>query len=318
MADKFKIFIQVHNKKWKILLWIFSVFSIIKLIGIILDFEAERVVDQLYIENSKGIIRDGSGLTHQKGHKQALVLITGHLETPRVYQDIFDMGQSLDKFDIYAPVTPYHARNLQAAGKFDNKVIYNHFKSYIQKLSKKYDSLTVVGFSYGGLVLSNLLKNKDLPSNIRPILYAPAIYISTNTRFGYYSAVAYKALFRDYCNYDIPPVFSCGFPVYESGDEIARADLEDEISLRYRVIPAIIEMYDLDDNSRNNLKEIETPFKIVMSTDDNRVSYKNLKSDCDKNSLCSMKTFPSGKHVLHFGKWEKDFFNFLKEETIKD
>ena len=293
-----------------------SIFILSLFLGPLLNSENERVINQLYPRSATGIIQGAEEKVYKNGHKQAIVLISGHMETPDTYAEIIEMGEKLDKFDIYAPLTPFHGRTLDIAANLNNQVVYDYFKNYIKQLSHKYVSLTVVGFSYGGLQLANLLKNNDIPKNVKPILYSPAIHIKSNTPKDYALAWMYaNFLGRKYCNYS---ALKCGYPVFESVDEEGKHMILKEISLRYRILPAILEMYDLDNKSRNILAEIQQPFTVLIAKNDNRVNYQELYQSCKENAknACSFQSFPSGKHVIHYGKLKNKFFKFVAKKTV--
>lgn len=276
--------------------------------------ESKRVIDQLYIRHNDHIIQGAEPIVYKNGHKKALVFIHGHMETPAVWSEIVELGKHTNAFDIYAPLLPYHGRTLETASLLDNKIIYNYIKNYISKLSGEYEHLTVVGLSYGGLQLLNLAKNQDLPKNVYPILYGPATYIRSNNWQGWLKAYLYQTLFRNYCNYDS---IGCAYPVYDSADERGKELIEKEISLRYRVLPAILQMYDFDSATRGAIKRIKNPFSVLIAEDDNRVDYQKVKEECAANSKCRFVSFPSGKHVIHYGKWKEKFFEVITKKYNK-
>jgi esterase/lipase len=307
------------NKPWKkALAFIVMALIALRVVGFFLDQEAERTIGQLFELDADGIIKGAEAKSYQNNHKRALALIHGHMETPGIWEEIFDKGKSLDSFDIYTLLMPYHGKTLQIAKELNNQVVYEHFKTQIAALAKKYEKITVVGLSYGGLQLAILAKNNDLPENVNVVLYGPATHILTNDFLGLLTARFYQFGFRDYCNYDHPPLFPCKYPVLESGDDMAQETLKKEISLRYRVIPAIAEMYVLDNASRGVIKNIKRSFSILIAKDDNRVNYEIIKEECSQNSHCSLTTFPSGKHVIHYGKWKNEWFKGIVERTLGD
>lgn len=284
------------------LLFLYIIFSL-------LDLEAERVVWQLY-SRSNGIINGAEDIAYENNHKKALIFIHGHMETAGIWRDMVEKSRALDKFDAHALLLPYHGRDLKTATKLDNEIIYKYLKQSIQYLSKKYDSITVVGLSYGGLLLAKLAKNNDIPTKVNVVLYSPATHIISNDILGFCKVFFYTKLFRTYCNYEN---LGCGYPVYESTDEGGRKFLEKEINLRYRVMPAILAMYNLDRETRGVIEKIKRPFFIIAAKDDNRVNYPTIMNECRSNKQCKEISFLSGKHMIHYGKHREEFFKILQK-----
>jgi esterase/lipase len=297
-----------------IIIWAFY----IKPIGWLLDKEAERAVEQEYVKNDEGIIKIAIPKSFENGHNKALVLIPGHMETPHTYYELFEKAKQQDAFDIYLPNIPYHTQTLQKARELDNEVVLNYFEQYIRDFSNKYKKITVVAFSYGGLIFANLLKENKIPKNVEVILYAPAIYIKANSDLNYQATYWLPLLFRNYYNYDLPPFLPTAYPVYESGDEMAKDRLENEVGFRYRVFEAIHEMFVLDRNSEEIIKNISTPFKLLIAKDDNRIPYEKLKDECASNDKCEFISFSSGKHVIHYGKRKDEFLQTISNISLED
>jgi len=274
------------------------------ILGKFLDLEDERVVDQLYARTADGIIEGTQSIEviRSPHEKNALVFIHGFMDSPEAFKEnIADIKDKVNA-DIYAPLLPYQSRNLQTAAQFKNDVIIQFLTNYFATLAKKYQNITVVGHSYGGLLLIAMQKMGQLPNNIHIILYAPAVFITTNTVFGNFEVRAY-GLWRNYCNYTF---LGCGFPGYESGDAAARTLIAKEPTLRYVIMSAMVPLYTLDLENRDYFKKMDKPHSIIIAKDDNRVSYSPIAADCLANKkYCTLYPFATGRHLLHWGKNKK-------------
>ena len=227
------------------------------LLGKLLDNEAERVIDQLYPRDQNGIIYGAHPIQppHPK-HHQALVFIHGFADTPQVFHTIIkDLQKKLD-VDIYAPLLPYHGRSLRHLKTLNNTEVATFIEQELNQLAQHYQSVYVVAHSYAGTVLSQLMVNHRIPSNITPIFYAPAIFIQLNTPMNGIKNHLYT-LWRSYCNY---PILGCSrtFPASEDGN----AQMQ-EINLQYKAVPAVHKLFELDLKSRENLIHIKRPFYLI-------------------------------------------------------
>lgn len=297
--------------KWTFLLFLIAgLFFYIS--GKLLDKEAERVIQQLYVRDSNGVIKGVESITIKKNNANALVLVHGFLETPDTFRELINEVSQKTTLDIYAPLLPFHGRNLQTAAQLDNQTVLDYLQGYLGGLSKQYKTLTVVGLSYGGALLVDLASKGKLPANVNLVLYAPSIYgftdlLSSKIKRGVYG------LWRNYCNY---PAFGCQFPVYESGDAVAATAIANEINLRYKVNSAVTQLAKLDMENRENLTNLKRPFSLIIAKDDNRVSYEKLKNVCEANkTYCHFYSFPSGKHVIHMGANKEAFTNLIIQLT---
>lgn len=272
--------------------------------GKILDLEAERVIHNLYTRDKEGIINGLQSTALVRGDKNALVLIHGFFESSDTYSMLVDDIKDKVNVDIYAPTMPFQARDLETGAKLNSSLTVKKIKQFLDGLSKKYQSVTVVGFSFGGAILTDLAEKNELPDNVNLVLYAPAVYIKENTLTNRLKARLY-GLWRNYCNYAF---LGCKFPSYDSGDSTARFLLDKEKTLQYKIVPALLEMYKLDLNIRNGFSHIARPYSLIVAIDDNRVSYERQKQDCYLNTqYCHLYSFSSGKHIIHWGANKNSF-----------
>ena len=272
--------------------------------------EAVRTVKQLYVRNSKGIIVGDESIKMTKyGHQNAIIFIHGFLNSPREFLEIMDKMNGHVKADMFAPLLPYHARDLSEAAKLKNKDISQFVETRLIAWSKRYQSVTVVAHSYGAAILSQLSIQHRLPKNIHFILYAPAIHISVNTQENRIRNFFYH-LWRNYCNYEL---LGCEVS-YDSGDAYAKIKIEEERSMLYKIASSVQQLFSLDLDLRGQLAKMDRPFSIIIAKDDNRISYDAIASECKSdNKQCRLYTFENGSHMIHYGYHQDEFINLIKQ-----
>lgn len=272
--------------------------------------EAVRTVKQLYVRNSQGIIIGDESIKMTKHeHQNAIVFIHGFLNSPREFLEIMNKMNGHIDADMYAPLLPYHGRDLSAAAKLNNKDISQFVESSLVAWSKRYQSLTVVAHSYGAAILSQLSIQHRLPKNIHIILYAPAIHISVNTPENRIRNFFYR-LWRNYCNYDL---LGCEVS-YDSGDAYAKIKIEEERSMLYKIASSAHQLFNLDLELRGQLSKIDRPFSVIIAKDDNRISYDAIASECKGNiQQCRLYTFENGSHMIHYGYHQDEFISLIKQ-----
>ncbi len=308
-----------QSKYWIILLGCLILLSSVKLTGVILDKKAEQASLSLYAHDQNGVIEGLQSISILQEKKRAILFVHGFLDTPELFLDLVHDIKNKVNSDIYVPLLPFHGRDLTAASQFNNQVILNNLDLKISALAKEYESLTVVGMSYGGTLLSTLINENKIPDNVQLILYAPAFFITTNTHFVRSEARVYE-WWRKYCNYQ---TLGCIYPGYQNGDATAKPMFDTEKSLRYTVIPALLQLYKLDLDERKGFANIHRPYSLIIAVDDNRVSYADQKAACEANQpYCHLYSFSSGKHVIHWGAnkqpFEKLLIKLVNAKQIQD
>lgn len=292
-------------------LTIFVIVSILGMAHILskeLDKKAEIATNNTYERNENGIIIGAESISYQAQKQQAIIFIHGFASTPRVFTSLINDLKNKANSDIYAPLLPYNGRDLQTLSQTDNQVVLNYLEKIISSFAKIYKKITIVGLSYGGAQLTKLVADNKIPENATIVLYAPGFYITANNFLQRNFAKIYKT-WRNYCNYKI---LGCGFPNYESADSTAKPQFAIQKDFSYLDIPAVITMFEFDLQNRDLIKQIQRPFNIIIAEDDNRVSYPKIKNDCNiNNKYCKLYTFPSGKHIIHWGKNKQKFEELL-------
>ena len=284
-------------------------------LGYVLDLEAERLVHQLYARDQQGIIVGNQSIKKVgiESHR-AIILFHGFLDSPHVFQEVIEKLEKTHEIDIYAPLLPYHAKDLETASQLNNAKVLDAMQKAIEDIAKKYPCVTVVGHSYSGALLIKLAHEGKLPKNIHLVLYSPALFIKINTPINQVRNHIY-GLWRNYCNYEL---FGCQFNP-QSGDEFSQNKLYSEKNLKYRVVSAVNQLFDMDVQQREHLKQLNINFSIIIAKNDNRVSYQDIAKQCALNKLhCEMLAFEDGKHMLHYGKHQDDFINFIHQITLSN
>lgn len=286
--------------------------GVLFVVGYWLDNKAEKRVENMYLRNKDEIIDGLSSIVIKNGHHKALLFVHGFMDSPASFADVVNDIKYKTNRDIYVPLLPFHGRNLSSAAMFNNQIILDDLSNQINKLAKEYDSLTVVGMSYGGALLTALENENKLPDNVQIILYAPGFYITSNNYITRLQAHIYKS-WRKYCDYKI---LGCNFPNYDSGDASAIPMFNKEKSLKYVVIPALLELYKFDLKHRQGLNKIKRPYSLIIAVDDNRVSFQEQKRVCmESPKLCHLYPFESGKHIIHWGANKGKFESLIIELT---
>lgn len=268
-----------------------------------LDAQAEKAVNRRYKRDAQGVILGLDTLAINQGQPHALVLIPGFMTPVDIFSTLVDDPRIRSGYALYVPRLACHSQDLKQAAALRNEVVLDHLSAYIDHLHKRHQQITYVGYSYGGALLLALLQQGRLPSGAQVILYAPAVYIQSNTLWGNLKVYGY-GLFRRYCNYQW---LGCDFPAYQSGDEAARSYLAHELNLGYVVIPAVKKLYQLDRRLRPYFKSVAHPVSVVIAEDDNRIDASSVKADCLANPQCNFYSFESGKHLLHRSVHQAEF-----------
>lgn len=320
LTDTNLIYIAENIKRARILLLLIllgfiSLFLLFFISGYLPDREAERVVEQLYPRNKNGIIIGNETIEHFTGNSTLVFFLHGYMESPDTFNNVIEGLEAKNlPVDYYAPVAPFHSKNLQEMRQLNIKSLLEFYGDEIERFATKYKEVILVGYSMGGAVLIALDQENRIPQNCSLILYAPAIYLKTNN---FKTRLQFKlySFWRNYCNYN---EVNCSYPVYESGDSEAKEKLEQEKNLRYRVASATSEIFKLDLLSRDHLAHIHRPYSLILADDDNRVSVESLKQACKEDApYCKLYTFPSGKHVIHWGKNRQGFIDLLAELILQ-
>lgn len=287
-----------------ILVCIFFVF----LSGKLLDQEGDRVIKQLYPRDKHGIIEGMQTITNTKNYPTALVLLHGFQSSPAIWADLINDIQDKIQADIYAPLLPFHGKDLRTLTKLDVNILKAYLNNKIQTLSKHYQTLTIVGFSMSGALLAELADTQALPKNVQIILYNPALYLNNNTPQRRLEMHLYS-LWRQYSNY---PNLGSRIPNYASGDIVARPKIARAKSLQYDVVPAALEVYQLDAQTQRALEKIRIPYHLIIAKDDNYSDYNRQKKACYLNQpRCHLHTFESGRHLIHWGAHKVAFENLM-------
>ena len=297
-----------------VLITFFSLSFLLFFYGHWLDHQAERDVNHRFSRDERGVILGLNTLEISSGQANALVLVPGFMAPVSTFSTLINDPRIRSTYDIYVPRLAFHGKNLESAAALNNEAVLDHLSTYINRLNKHYKQITYVGFSYGGALLLSLMQQDRLPSDAQVILYAPAIYIRSNTFWGKLQVYSY-GLFRRYCN---SSWLGCEPQFYQSGDEQARDYLKHEINLGYVIIPALKQVYQLDRQLRDYFKTIKRSISVIIAMDDNRIDAASIKAVCLSNPHCQFFGFKSGKHFLHRGAHQAAFNTLILKLADSD
>ncbi len=287
---------------------LFFVLVGLKLTGKVLDYRAEHSSRQMFQFDEEGIIVGAGPVAIQKGSQRAVVFIPGLLQSTQIFQNLAKDLASRINADFYIPLMPHMGRNLDSLRRFNNEDNLAFIKSYLSDLSNKYNSLEIIGHSYGATLLVHLHRLQELPSNARYTFYAPALYVPINDMAHKMQINAFL-LFRKYCDYK---AIGCTFPSYESGDEGARSYLDNQMLPPYIVLEPVLQVFDLDtEENQRHLASFPESHVITMAKDDNRVNFIVLSKVCQENPRCQLVSYDSGSHVVHQGNRRQEFADNL-------
>jgi len=275
--------------------------------GKLLDMEAERLIDQCYPRNKEGIIDGAESFYRINQKKKALILFHGYLTSPAIFQDLANENGLNNHYDIYAPLLPYCGRDLKACKKLTPQIAMNFMQKKIEGLSKQYESVVVLAFSYSGTCMIKLMKERLVPENCRVVLYSPIIFTSRNT-FLFRGYLFLYSFWRKYCNYE---VMGANLPDYCTGDEEIRSYLEYRISLRYQVLPPLIKIMKLAGEIKRDFFKLERSFSLIAAKNDTVVNFEKIKEACEKNPNAHLHAIMEGKHLCHLGKDKENFKKLL-------
>ncbi len=291
------------------LLFSSGIFGIFKGSGIILDQEAERLVDQLYEKDEKGYIKDHKGIEYKiKGNKKVLIIFHGLTGRPNVFAPLIEAGKRKKvKCDIISTLLPFHGRSLNDLNSLNNEEVERFIYERLEYLYDKYDQINIYLKSYSGAVFLSLYKSGKLDKfkdKFKVILDAPNIYNKFNNKtVGNFFRL--YGFWRKYCNYEC-----LGF----KRDPIAK-----DQDFRYMVIPAGLKTFEADNNARNIISKLDIPTFVILTKDDKYVPWDLVENEV-KNNSCNkvkIKIFESGGHSVlsscHKSEFIDEVFDFINK-----
>lgn len=169
-------------------------------LSIALDWEAKRVVQQLYPRDTDGVIVGLAGFYYEHHKPNAIIFVHGFLDSPESFKDYFNNAALRQHYDIEVPRLRFHAKNLHSATYFNNEGIEKKLLTDILAVSKLHQHVTIVAQSYGGAVILKQLNQHKPPQNATVILLAPAFFVKGNNLLSNLKLYSY-GLWRNYCNY---------------------------------------------------------------------------------------------------------------------
>ncbi|MFO7914590.1 MAG: hypothetical protein R6U43_02730 [Candidatus Krumholzibacteriales bacterium] len=209
----------------------------------------------------------------ERGHSVCAVRLPLNTEMKRSGMTSYLRSRLTGKMEYGGPGRKSTNRNSWSAALSDMEVAY-------ETCSRCCDSVNVIGFSFGGLIALNMMKEYDIP---KTVLIAPALY--PREKGGIRFSLMLKA---------VPSLAQWSDPVkFTIADLIAR--------------------------TRKKVDGIDQPFLMIQSVDDPVLSLKGygfLKKHC-KNRNSEFVLYEKGGHVLVTGEVAEEVFRetekFLRE-----
>lgn len=212
-------------------------------LGLYLDQTRQHQIAETYVRTDQGIIKSLDSINQSRGNSTAIIFFHGFSSSPAVFEPVIkDLNNSYN-FDIYAPLLPFHGRDLTSMSEFDNKTIAEFMQDFINHVAKSYDKIIIIGFSYGAAQLLNILGPQKLSNKFEIILFAPSFFIKSNTTWGRLEVLLY-GMWRRYCDYQL---LGCGITPTPSGDAYAHKHYLSKIeTINVEVMPAVRALYQFD------------------------------------------------------------------------
>ncbi|MDB2592697.1 alpha/beta hydrolase [Gammaproteobacteria bacterium] len=278
------------------------------MIGQFLDWEAERVVGQLYSRDHKGVILGADTIEYKNHHKRALILIHGWSDSPATFYQTAQINPLRNAFDIYVPRLPFHGMNLATMAQLDNDVAVKQLSRDIRNIADRYQSVTVVGHSYGGALIVEMIKRRIIPDHVNVVLYAPGINIKRVDQPKNAIGAKLYGLWRKYCNY---PQLGCTSLRNQYDQKTRQYYANRFVNIVYFVMPSMQAVVELDHMNRSYLSRMSHPFSLIAVENDHVIDYDQLKLVCKINPACQFYHLSHGGHMAHVSNHAEQFNQLL-------
>lgn len=272
------------------------------------NYFADRLLETIHRSSkpfdSEGVIIGEEAVEIKRGGNVALIIVHGYTSSPsRFYKFIEFLKVNAQHADIYAPLLPFHGKGLEEFKSFNNEEIEQFVKKFLDKKSKEYKKIVVIGESYGALVLADILQSSQYP-NATIIFSSPGFFLQCNTpmmRAKMY--IASKIM--DYCP-------SCYGPY--TTDEYSKVHARYAQKHGVVCFKSFLELLKLDLVTSEALSHSQSPFTIIASKDDDVVDIKKLENACSQNPKCTPFFVPDGGHFVHWGKYSEEYKAYLLKQ----
>ena len=264
--------------------------------GALNDWNARRVHRHHNHIAADGIAERARTQELVRGSDTLVALVHGFGATPQVYEDIAQAFVEETGADLWIPLLAQHGRSLDDFRAFDAAGIREDLLARLEARMAGYDRVVVIGHSFGGAMLVDLMARGTLPEGVTPILFAPAVHIRGNDDINRLSLHAF-GLWASFC--DIA-AFGCRSPDPASTGPTGVVQLYETNYFFYLVVAAILAIFDYSDGLAGVAAGIDTPVNIVMARDDARVDFSATEAMCAAMAACRMHVLPLGSHNPQF------------------
>lgn len=244
----------------------------------------------------------------KNGSKIALVIIHGYTSSPsRFYHLINYLDKNKVPADIYAPLLPFHGRELSAYKSFDNEVIKRYIKDFLAEKSKEYEKLLIIGESYGAVLLVDIINSGNKYPNAEFIFSSPGFYMLESTSSNV-SKAKILSWIMDYCPTCYDPYLTDEY----SAKHARYAQKHGVVCLH-----SMHQMMSKEQQVRDILPKFDAPHTMVSSLDDDVTDAPKVKEICEANLNCTPMFFEDGGHFVHWGKHAETYQRFILQ-TLKN
>ncbi|MEW5423517.1 alpha/beta hydrolase [Amorphus sp. 3PC139-8] len=265
--------------------------------GWIYEWNAERIHRHHNDFGADGIIAKARERLLERGSDRLVVLVHGFGASPMTMAPIFDAFADNTDADLWAPLLAYHGRTLERFAAFDADAIRADLADRMAARMKNYDEVVVIGHSFGGALVTDLVAQGTIPESATVLLLAPAIDIIANTRTTALELEAFR-VWSAYC--DIVE-FGCKTPNPKRNDRKAVEEIYAQAIFFFIVPDAVLQLFDYADAVAPSVDGIDRAVAIVMAKDDGEVDFDGTRAMCGRLADCRFFGLEAGGHAPMFG-----------------
>ncbi|MCF3935809.1 alpha/beta hydrolase [Acuticoccus sp. M5D2P5] len=265
--------------------------------GWLYAFNAERTHRHHNPFDADGVILKAEPQSLRRGSATLVVLLHGFGASPMTMAPIAERFAAETDYDLWRPLLLDHGRTLAEFRTFAPSAIRDDFAARLAERAADYERVVLVGHSFGGALVSDLLTSGGLDPKVRTILMAPAIHIPADTPTNRIALGAFR-LWSPYC--DIVAL-GCGVPNPRASDGPVRAAIFAQNIFFYLVPDAVLRLFDYGASLTARVAAYPGRVDIVMARDDGDVSFPATEAMCASMANCRLHALPSGSHLPQFG-----------------
>ncbi|WP_108659859.1 alpha/beta hydrolase [Acuticoccus kandeliae] len=265
--------------------------------GWLYAFNAERTHTHHNPFNAEGVILKAEPQRVKRGSDTLVVLIHGFGASPMTMLPLGAAFESATNFDLWLPLLAQHGRSLREYRAFAPEAIRDDFLNQLDAETSGYQRIVLIGHSFGGAILLDLLAEGRLPQNASVILYAPAVYLPADTQKNRLALEAFR-LWSPYCDF---AEIGCLVPNPRATDGPVRAAIFAQNIFFYIVPDTALRLFDYAKGLAARAPAVAAPINIVMARDDGDVAFAGTAEMCAAMAGCRMHALATGSHLAQYG-----------------